>query len=131
MVEAMYYLYKQPDFDNFVMEVSHRDNAIWPPQFYTGKWNNAYCISGEYPLSKFEDFIKDNQDSMPKYVLFFQEDDLWNRIARFKHTTHFELNYVYTAQPSSFDALLHWLNPHNKNEPIFIFKTGKLQQATN
>jgi hypothetical protein len=127
MVEAMYYLYKQPDFDNFVMEVSHRDNAIWPPQFYTGKWNNAYCISGEYPLSKFEGFIQAYPDSMPKYVLFFQEDDLWNRIARFKYASRFELKYVYTAQPSSFDALLHWLNPHNKNEPIFIFKTEKLK----
>ena len=54
--------------------------------------------------------------------MFFQEVNIGYRIADFKRKTGFDIEYCYTAQPSYFDALLHWLNPRNKNEPVFIFR---------
>ena len=128
MAESMYFLYKQPDFNNFVMEVSHRDAPQWPPQFYSGKWNHAFCIYKDYPLDKFAAYIDTiPEDRYPHYILFFQEDDIWNRIVRFEHATGRHLEYVFKAEPSWFDSLLHWLNPRNKNEPVYIFRERKLE----
>ncbi len=121
MTEAMYYLYQQPDFNNFIMEVSHRDSPQWPPQFYSGKWNQAFCIYKEYPTERFVTYIQQHPSEYPHYILFFQEDHVWNRIAKFKKVTGAELTFVHKATPSWFDALLHWLNPRNKNEPVYIF----------
>lgn len=122
MVEGMYYLYKQPDFNNFIMDVSHKSAPIWPPQFYTGKWNKGYCIYQEYPVEKLKADLDKKPANFPNYVLFFQEVNIGYRIADFKRKTGYTIEYCHTAQPSYFDALLHWLNPRNKNEPVFIFK---------
>lgn len=121
MTEAMYFLYRQPDFNNFIMEVSHRDSPQWPPQFYSGKWNQAFCIYKEYPVERFKTYIDQHPGEYPRYILFFQEDNLWNRIAKFKRITGVQMQFVFKAEPSWFDALLHWLNPRNKNEPVYIF----------
>lgn len=125
MTEAMYYLYKQTDFNNFIMEVSHRDAQQWPPQFYSGKWNQAYCIYRDYSIEDFAAFTKRvGLKEYPHYILFFQEDNIWNRIAHVKRVTGKKLEYVYKAEPSWFDALLHRLNPRNKNEPVYIFRVN-------
>jgi hypothetical protein len=122
MVEGMYYLYKQPDFNNFIMDVSHKSAPIWPPQFYTGKWNKGYCIYQEYPVERLKADLDKKPANFPNYVLFFQEVNIGYRIADFKRKTGYTIEYCHIAQPSYFDALLHWLNPRNKNEPVFIFK---------
>lgn len=123
MVEAMYYLYKQPDFNNFIMEVSHRDTEQWPPQFYSGKWNHAYCIYSGYTMDSLNARVDTLPVSMyPHYVLFFQETDLQKRVENFKLKSKKKLTFVYRAEPSWFDALLHRLNPRNKNEPVDIYR---------
>ncbi|MBL7922709.1 MAG: glycosyltransferase family 39 protein [Bacteroidia bacterium] len=126
MVEAMYFLYSRPDFNNFVMEVSHRDSQQWPPQFYSGKWNKAYCIYKEYTVQQLKAYFQDKpENSFPRYILFFQETDVWRRIATFQRGSGRQLEYVFKAEPSWFDSLLHWLNPRNKNEPVYIFRVKK------
>ncbi len=126
MTDAMYFLYKQADFNNFIMEVSHRDSQQWPPQFYSGKWNHAFCIYKEYTTRDFVRYSGREKDfDYPHYILFFQEDNLWQRIAQFKMITGKKLKFVYKAEPSWFDHLLHTLNPRNKNEPVYIFNIEK------
>lgn len=125
MVEGMYYLYRQPDFTNFVFEVSHKGNPVWPPQFYSGKWNSAFCLYHDYTADSLSRYLQRRPDRMPSHILFFQETQLKERIASFRKKTGFTLQYLYTAQPSYFDKLLHWLNPRNKNEPVFIFRIGR------
>lgn len=122
MVESMYYLYQQPDFNNYIFEVSHRDDPMMAPQFYSGKWNHPYCIYKQYTAEKFIESIQNHPEVMPRYILFFQEDDIYRRVAVFKLKTGLQLEYRYTAEPSYFDKLLHWLNPRNKNNPIYIFR---------
>lgn len=123
MVDGMYYLYHQKDFKNFVMEVSHRDAPQWPPQYYSGQWNYAYCIYKDWTLDSLNEkmaYIPVNEK--PNYVLFFQDVELQDRIKKFENGTGTKLTYCYTAKPSNMDRLLHWLNPRNKNEPMFIYK---------
>ncbi len=123
MTEAMYYLYQQKDFNNFIMEVSHRDSPQWPPQFYSGQWNQAFCIYKEYPVTRFVSYINNASPSeYPRYILFFQEERIWQRVVDFKMKSKKNLRFVFKAEPSWFDALLHWLNPRNKNEPVYIFR---------
>lgn len=123
MVESMYYLYKQPDFTNFVMEVSHRDSPQWPPQFYSGQWNYAYCIYKEWTTDSLNIIVgRDSSAEYPDYVLFFQDDSLQKRVNAFEKETGNKLEYRYTAEPSYMDALLHWLNPRNKNEPVYVYR---------
>lgn len=122
MVESMYYLYHQNDFNNYIFEVSHRDDPMMAPQFYSGKWNHPYCIYKQYTAEKFMESLKEHPEALPRYILFFQEDDIYKRVAAFKIRTGLQLEYRYTAEPSWFDELLHWLNPRNKNNPIYIFR---------
>lgn len=123
MVESMYFLYKQNDYNNFIMEVSHRDSQQWPPQFYTGKWNSAYCIYQGYTVAQLMDGNKETSNKdFPRYVLFFQDNDLESRVAKFRSGTGKNIQLVFTAEPSWFDSLLHWLNPRNKNEPVYIYR---------
>ena len=98
------------------------------PQFYSGKWNHPYCIYKQYTAEKFMESLKENTEDMQRYILFFQEDDIYKRVAAFKIKTGLQLEYRYTAEPSWFDKLLHWLNPRNKNNPIYIFRIRQQNQ---
>lgn len=122
MVEGMYYLYQQQDFNSYIFEVSHKDDPMMAPQFYSGKWNHPYCIYKQYTVGQMMESMKAKGGELPRYILFFQEDDIYRRVAAFKIKTGLDLVYRYTAEPSYFDRLLHWLNPRNKNNPIFIFR---------
>ena len=124
MVEGMYYLYQQPDFNSYIFEVSHKEDPMMAPQFYSGKWNHPYCIYKQFTAGKMMEFLQGHPEKLPHYILFFQEDDIYNRVAAFKHQTGLALEYRYTAEPSYFDKLLHWLNPRNKNNPIFVFRVS-------
>jgi hypothetical protein len=126
MVDGMYYLYQQNDYKNSVMEVSHRDSQQWPPQFYSGKWKMSYSVSKEWNLDSLNLYVaKLDEANKPNYILFFQDTDLKQRIQNFQDKTGMQLEYCYTAEPSWMDRLLHWLNPRNKNEPMFIYRVKK------
>ena len=124
-VEAMSFLYEKADYNNYVMESSHTENAQAPPQFYSGKWQKAYYVFKGYPVEKFqEDISKKPASDFPNYIMFFEDEDLKNRVAKFELVTGKKLKFIQVSEASYLDDLLHWLNPKNKNQPIFIYRIG-------
>ena len=107
------------------MESSHTENAQAPPQFYSGKWQKAYYVFKGYPVEKFqEDILKKPASDFPNYIMFFEDEDLKSRVAKFELVTGKKLNFIQVSEASYLDDLLHWLNPKNKNQPIFIYRVN-------
>lgn len=122
-VAAMDYLYSVPDDHGYVIEMSHTENPKLLPQFYSGRWDKFYRIYSGYTAV---DFAREMESlpaaEYPNYIIFYQQNEIWKRIAAFKRDTGKELRFVYLAQPGWFDKLLYRMNPRNKNEPAYIFK---------
>lgn len=127
-VEAMYYLYDKPDFNNFLVEASHTDSEPMMPQYYSGKWQKAFGVSSAYTVQQFNDSVQQlPAGSFPNYILFFEDEKLPERVATFESVTHKKLELQYEASPSYMDDLLHFLNKHNRNQPVFIYHVGTSQ----
>ncbi len=122
-VEAMYYLFDKPDYNNFVIESSHLDDAQLLPQYYSGKWQKGYYLYSGYTVDSLNaDLIKKNDKNFPNYILFFEDQDLQKRAKIFEEGSGKKIKLVYTAEPSFMDNLLHWLNKNNKNQPVFVYR---------
>ena len=55
------------------------------------------------------------------YFLFMEDKNADQRIDRFKKIFP-NLEFVAKIEPSYLDKLLHFLNPVNKNECVYIYK---------
>jgi len=125
-VEAMYYLYKQPDLNMAMIEDSNRDNDFtMPPLFYLGKWHsvigmtkNFYLDSVKYQFSIIPDSVK------PNYVVFWRHENINTRLDSFRKLFP-NTKYVTTIEPSFIDKTLNWLNPINDNETTYIYKINE------
>jgi hypothetical protein len=132
-VEAMYYLYQQPDYHNFVQEYSYTDDVAQAPLFYSGKWVYNYEAKKSTVITDFpgvfdywtkNDPANHDKKLYPNYVLFYNDTDLDNRVARFKSVFP-SLTYCTTIEAGWFDKLLHKLNPINKVDNVYIYKFEK------
>ncbi len=122
-VEAMYYLYNKPDYNNFIIESSHTDDAQLLPQYYSGKWQKGYSIYSGFTVDSLKVALqRNNKEQFPNYILFFEDQDLQKRTTNFQIKSGKNIELVYTAEPSFMDNLLHWLNKNNKNQPVFVYK---------
>ena len=120
----MYYLYKQKDLRNYMVEESYRGDATQEPWFYTGKWyfhpreiTNQHSLYEDYKNLEFDTDTLDQ----PNYVLFFGTPDIDARIAAFKKMYPTAV-YKTTVEPSYLDLLIYHLNPVNRNETVYIYK---------
>ncbi len=119
-VEAMYYLYNQPEYNNFL--AVYVDSAAQPPQFYSGKWEHYYWfVPGETKLEIQHDDICErlSYQDFPNYVLFYGAN-VTSIVDKFK-TEYSSLSFQTTIQPGYFDRLLNYLNPKNTLETVHIY----------
>jgi hypothetical protein len=122
-VEAMYYLYKKHDSNNFFVEDSNKENDfLMPPLFYYGKWISVCGITKRYtPDSALAYYNRLIPAMKPKYIVFWQGENIEARVdslrKRFPH-----LSYETTIEPSLIDKTLFWLNPLNDNQTAFIYR---------
>lgn len=128
-VESMYYLYNQPDFKNFYFDYSQSEIMFWPPQYYTGNWNKYYYSykspnPGETMPYTVNYLKEQHQHNFPKYILFLEKTDLEKRVADFEYLSGKKLHFKTIIEPAWLDKLLHWMNPYNRNEQVFIYTTG-------
>jgi hypothetical protein len=124
-VEAMYYLYQQPDYNNYLVETSHLDSDQTMPQFYSGKWQKSFRVCADVSVESFASSARDlPADMFPRYILFFEAQDIEKRVSKFETATGKTLKLVFDAEPSNMDYLLHWLNKHNRNQPVFIYRVN-------
>ena len=120
-VEAMTYLSKYDRIKALVTEDVNRPYANMLPLFYLHQWPQIYTVSGEHPMYELRKDLNAGHPVMPSFVLFFDDRDLGKRVKNMRQLLPGLVPEKVIA-PSLPDKLLHWLNPVNANETIFIFR---------
>lgn len=125
-VEAMYYLYKKGDVNNFFMEDSNKeDDFLMPPRFYFGKWIPLVGISKKYtPDLALEYYLSLDREKRPKYFVFWQAENINCRVDSLRKRFP-GLTYEATIDPSLIDQTLYFLNPLNDNQTSYIYRLDK------
>ncbi len=123
-VESMVYLSTKKDFKRLVVEESFRDDYTMPPFFYLGKWYRGGYIQGvtsTYTIDSLCIHVKQYPSMMPNYVIFFDEENLSNRVKGFK-TCFPHIRHEATIEPGFIDKFIYWLNPINRNYTAYIYR---------
>ncbi len=122
-VEAMSYLYKKHDSNNFFVEDSNKENDfLMPPLFYYGKWISVYGINKtQTPDSALVYYNKLQEKDKPSYIVFWQGENIEARVDSVKKRFP-GLTYEATIEPSLIDKTLFFLNPLNDNQTAFIYR---------
>jgi hypothetical protein len=122
-VEAMSYLYNKHDSNTFFVEDSNKqDDFLMPPLYYYGKWFSVYGINKTVTADSALDYYnKLELKSRPKYIIFWQGENIEARVKSFKNRFP-NLTYETTIEPSLIDKTLFFLNPMNDNQTAFIYK---------
>lgn len=121
-VGAMYHLYEQDDFQNF-MAVFVESSAM-PPTFYTGSWPNYYYFKpGETQMDSQNRWMCNRQETrkMPNYLLFYGFEKNKEVAATFEKA-YPSMEFQTTIEPGMLDKVVHWLNPINSLEYVDIYR---------
>jgi hypothetical protein len=137
-VEAMAYFYPKNDqINSILVDDTGRKGGMTLPVLYTGKpikvvtipeddQNDTLDYSNEiyqfvaYSMNVFE---HDNGIDWPQYIVFVEDIDLEKRIEYMKQYFP-DLEEEAYIKPSLGDRIMKKLNPVNKNEEFFIYKTN-------
>ncbi len=121
-VESMTYMANYGYINNFVIEDINQTVLRFPPQFYLNNWYNYQTLmKGD----NFNDFAKQNSiklvSQQPGFVLFYQPDNIDERVKQMK-TVFPELEFETIIEPGFMDKVMHWLNPINDNQNIYLYR---------
>lgn len=137
-VEAMHYFYKSGKaISSVIIDDTGRRETMMMPVFYAGKAFNTLTISNfdstnmqiYYPWSYIQ--VSHSREVLrqpglvapPQYVVFVEDIDLENRV-QIMQGIYPSLAFEAYIQPSLTDRIMKKLNPHNKNEDFYIYRTG-------
>lgn len=127
-VEAMEYLSNYHSLNYFIIENSARNVLPFPPQFYLTRFVNYDALM---QMDDFDEFktMKDWQkpENQPQFILFSTPNKLESRVDRMK-TLFPDLMHEITIEPGRIDKLIHWLNPINDNQNIYIYRNEAVQK---
>lgn len=119
-VESMIYLSQFSNIRSILIEDSNRSYAKIPPQFYLGQWIAVHEISQRKPIDSLKEKLKSIVKSEhPNFVLFNEENQLAQRIKAVEAIM--PIQYKVTIEPGLIDKIMHWLNPVNANQTIYIY----------
>jgi hypothetical protein len=120
-VEPMTYL-STKEVKGIIVEESNRDDYTYPPLFYLGKRCKVYGITSTNPVENMKEVSATlSNEEKPNYVLFYQAENIDERVAKFK-SVYGSIELERTEEPSFLDKTIHWINPKNKNEICYIYK---------
>ncbi len=121
-VESMEHLSQYPKIEYFIIEDVNKNILRFPPMFYLEKWVPYDAIMEN---DKFSTFSKKKDwkqiSNQPGFVLFFQPDNIEQRVEKMK-TIFPKLTFETIIKPGKADKVLHWLNPINDNQNIYIYR---------
>ena len=121
-VEAMEHLSQYPELEYFIIEDVNKNVLRFPPLFYLEKWvpYDAMMERDKYSnFSKMKDWKQIS--NQPGFVLFFQPDNIDQRVEKMKIIFP-QLVFDEMIEPGKADKVLHWLNPINDNQNIYIYR---------
>ncbi len=120
-VESMKYLSQyKAKINSIVLEDSNNSNVSILPEFYLEKWVYVHIISSEKPIGSIN--AQEENPNFPQFILFFGEKNINNRIENAKKFFPL-MEFEAEIKPGFIDSLVHWLNPVNANQTIYIYKT--------
>ena len=128
-VEVMSYLSTLPDYNNMIIESSHKWDYLMPPKYYLGSWKDYWYTHKKMKAEKVAELVKTAPDSLqPNYIVFMEEVHLEERLETFQTGYGKEIELVKIIEPSNIDKLLHWLNPNNDNQTARVYKFKETNQ---
>ena len=120
-VQAMHIVRGLPNVGGLIMEDSAEQDAPMPPLYYWGRWNTPNDPYTD-PSVDLRKLIELNEPPLQaNVVLFVGEERIMERLAHAMRAMG-PLEYKGCAEPGLLDRTLHWLNPLNRNEMIFVFQ---------
>jgi hypothetical protein len=114
-VEAMLYLRNKPNVDRIMVDATSTAPDKPLPQYYASNWTMQFRV-----LEKERDYDFVETKFPQKYVLFFGQTDLAQRITKMERITG-PLDQEYIALPSLIDRILQSMNKVNANDTIFVY----------
>jgi hypothetical protein len=121
--EAFLHLRDQPWARGVIIEDSHEHDPPQAPLFYWGNWRAGVVYVPDSTVNVRDLVERWEPERRANVVMFLGEEDLEHRIRRMTERTG-ALEKLDEARPGSLDRLLHWLNPVNRNETIFIYRVN-------
>ncbi len=119
----MVYLSQYKDVKAIVLENSNISYVKLAPLFYLGQWVKEYPVTNENHEEKLKAIPKYVTMPQPRFFLFYENDNLEKRLADMKAVFP-NIVYETTISPGFIDKVLHWMNPYNANQTIYIYRNG-------
>jgi 4-amino-4-deoxy-L-arabinose transferase-like glycosyltransferase len=120
-VESMIYLSKFENVRVILLEDTNKDNASMAPLFYMGQWPEVFQVTKKHTMSDLPVDSITGKPVSPDFVLFYGKQQLHQRVLE-TEKVYPGMEYATTIQPGMIDKVLHWLNPVNANESIYIYR---------
>ena len=121
-VESMEYLSAYKQMDYFLIEDMQRGILRAPPLYYSGGWPQYDSLVYGMDIAQYaEKWNWKDSTFQPDFVLFFQPAKINKRVEELKLYLPY-LVYDTMIEPGNADRFLHWLNPINANENIYIYR---------
>lgn len=122
-VDSMYFLNELNDVSGLLLERTTNYGCYLMPRYYNRMWRTPHLCYSKDETSKYagqnlEQIVRDKNIN---YCLFIEERDIEERLSKMK--IYFpEMKFIEEFEPSYIDRLLHFLNPRNENEIIYLYK---------
>ncbi|MDZ7741114.1 MAG: hypothetical protein U5Q03_05025 [Bacteroidota bacterium] len=120
-VESMTYLSKYEDIGFILSENTNKDDTKMIPKFYLGEWVRDHEITKEIPIEWHIDNKTLSGEGVASFVLFFEADNIGRRAERLKEVMP-GLVFEKKIEPGFADKIMHWMNPVNANNIIYIYR---------
>ncbi len=129
-VESAAYLAKFNDVELVLAEDSNRDHASMIPLFYSRQWPEVVQVTKKYPVDHLPGTEAGDEYKTPDFVFFYGNKNLHKRILRMEEIFP-EITHEATIEPSLVDKIIHWLNPINANQTIYIYRNSEKYPSKN
>ena len=140
IVESMRYVSRFPQATHILMEDTNKDFGPMMPQFYLNRWIQISEIAAKVPADTFiahydpaykqtnQKFfsyhLEHNKYSVqPYFILFVSDKNLESRIKNIKKIFP-KMQFATEIKPSFLDHIMFVLNPINRNETIYIYRSN-------
>jgi 4-amino-4-deoxy-L-arabinose transferase-like glycosyltransferase len=125
-VEAMAHLKHYPGIKVIVAEDMNSSSAQMLPRYYSGQWMQALYQSKTGVVSYMADSLP-CKVSDASFVFFYDDKNLQARVDSMKKVIP-DLEFEAEFDPGLIDRVLHFLNPVNRNETIFLYRNNSLEK---
>lgn len=121
-VEAMSYVRTEVADDVILVDNMTQGDILAMPKYYADRQLYIMGMHQNYPLDSVSaELASQPRSDWPQYIFFVSNKNFDERLANMK-TLYPNLEKQAEFKSSMIDELLHWLNPRNKNQTIYVYR---------